>query len=190
MRRERWQDLRRGAVLVDVAGDPEAGQVADLGGAADGAAEDQDRQPPAVELADGTHQFDTAGVGEPEIDHHQIDVRQIRADPGQQFGRTPDGEGPVAGVLDRGLEPVPNERGIIGNHDGFVHGASHCHSVQVYRIGPGGTLGGVVTSLQAGMACRYNPGSRRDNRRRVSSYVDAAGTAQALNPAAGARAAR
>ena len=47
MRRERRQDVLDGAVLVDVAGHAERGQIADLLGVGDRAAEDQDRQPPA-----------------------------------------------------------------------------------------------------------------------------------------------
>ena len=179
-----------GAVLVHVAGDAEVGQVADLGRAADRAAEDQDRQPAAVELADGAHQVDSARVRQPEVDHHQVDVRQVRPDPGQQFGRAPDGEGPVPGVLEGGLEPVAHERGIIGNHDGLVSRRpplSFCASVSDWARR---NLRPARSSLQPGSACRYNPGSRRDNRRRVSSYADAAGKAPGLERAAGPRAAR
>ena len=66
------------------------------------------------------HQFDPARVGQPEVDHQQVDVREVGADPGQQFGRAPDGEGPMPGVLEGGLEPVAHERRIIGDHDGLV----------------------------------------------------------------------
>ena len=51
VRRERRQDVLHRAVLVDVAGDAERRQLAHFVGAGDRAAEDQDRQPPVVELA-------------------------------------------------------------------------------------------------------------------------------------------
>ena len=69
MRRERRQDVLHGAVLVDVAGDAERGELAHLVGARDRAAEDQDRQPPVVELADRSDQVDAGRVRQPQIEH-------------------------------------------------------------------------------------------------------------------------
>ena len=63
MRRERGQDVLHGAVLVDVAGDAERGELAHLVGVGDRAAEDQNRQPAVVELADRAHQIDARRMG-------------------------------------------------------------------------------------------------------------------------------
>ena len=58
VRRQRRQDVLHGAVLVDVAGDAERRELAHFVGARDRAAEDQDRQPAVVQLADRPDQLD------------------------------------------------------------------------------------------------------------------------------------
>ena len=68
VRRERRQDVLHGAVLVDVAGDAERGELAHFVGARDRAAEDQDRQPAVVELADRSDQIDARRVRQPQIE--------------------------------------------------------------------------------------------------------------------------
>ena len=58
VRREGRQDVLDGAVLVHVPSHTERREVAHFVGAGDRAAEDQDREPTLVKLADGAHQFD------------------------------------------------------------------------------------------------------------------------------------
>ncbi len=60
--RQRRQDVLDRAVLVHVAGHAKRRQVADLLGARDGAAENQDRQPPLIDLPDGPNELDPAGM--------------------------------------------------------------------------------------------------------------------------------
>ena len=86
MRRQRRQDVLHRAVLVDVAGDAERRQLAHLFGGRDRAAEDQNRQPAAVELADRPHQLDAAGMRQPQIEDDQVDPRQVGAHAGEQLG--------------------------------------------------------------------------------------------------------
>ena len=96
VRRERRQDVLHGAVLVDVAGDAERGELAHFVGARDRAAEDQNRQPPFVELADRADQVDARRVRQPQIEDDQIDLCKIGADPRQQLGRALDRRSPCA----------------------------------------------------------------------------------------------
>ena len=67
------------AVLVDVAGDAERRQLAHFVGAGDRAAEDQNRQPAVVELADRAHQIDAGRVRQPQVEDDQIDGRRESA---------------------------------------------------------------------------------------------------------------
>ena len=62
VRRERREDVLNGAVLVDVAGHPEGREIAHFVGVGDGAAEDQNRQPPFVQRPERPDQID-AGRG-------------------------------------------------------------------------------------------------------------------------------
>ena len=78
VRRERRQDVLHRAVLVDVAGDAERGELAHFVGAGDRAAEDQNRQPAVVELADRAHQLDARRVRQPQIEDDQIDLLRDR----------------------------------------------------------------------------------------------------------------
>ena len=73
VRRKRRQDVLHRAVLVHVAGDAERRELAHLVCAGNRAAEDQDRQPAAVELADRSDQIDARRVRQPEIENEQID---------------------------------------------------------------------------------------------------------------------
>ena len=96
VRRERRQDVLHGAVLVDVAGDAERRELAHFVGAGDRAAEDQDRQPPVVELADRPDQIDARRVRQPQVEDDEIDLVEIGADARQQLGRALDRRSPGA----------------------------------------------------------------------------------------------
>ena len=117
--RERRQDVLDGAVLVDVAGDPQRGEVAHLVGGGDGPAEDQDGQPPLIDLADGANQLDAAGVGQTEIEYDQIDLREVGAHAGEQLGGALHREGGMTGAEERRGEAVPHEGGVVCDDDGL-----------------------------------------------------------------------
>jgi hypothetical protein len=97
VRRERRQNVLDGAVLVDVARDAERGEIADLLGRGDGAAEHEDGQLALVQLADRADEIDAAGVRQPQIEHDEIDAREIRAYARQQLGGALDRQRRVAG---------------------------------------------------------------------------------------------
>ena len=94
---------------------PSEASVAHFVGAGDGAAENQNRQPPIVELADAAHEIDARCVRQPEIDDEQIELRQICTHAREQLGGAFDRDGAVTCALDRGLEAVPHEGRVIGN---------------------------------------------------------------------------
>ena len=75
-----------GAVLVDVAGDAQRGEVAHLVGGGDRPAEDEDGQPPLIDLADRANQLDAAGMRQTQIEYDQIDLREVGAHAGEQLG--------------------------------------------------------------------------------------------------------
>jgi hypothetical protein len=119
-----------GAVLVDVAGDAERRQLAHLVGVRDRAAEDQDRQPSLIQLADRSHELHPGIVRQPQIQHDQIDVREIGEHARHQLGRALDDDRLVACVLDRRAESIAHERGIVGDDDGLRRdrGTGHLRS--------------------------------------------------------------
>ena len=101
MRRERRKNVLHRAVFVDVAGDAERGELAHFFGAGDRAAEDQDRQPPFVELADAADEIDARRVGQPQVDDQEIELCEVGAHAGEQLGGALDRDGAMAGALER-----------------------------------------------------------------------------------------
>ncbi len=127
MRRQRRQNVLRGAVLVEVPGDPEGRQGPDFVGAGDRPAEDQDGQAPGVELANRPHQFHARGVRQAQIEHQQVDGDEVRLDPCQQFRRALDDDRPVSRALERGPETIAHERSIVGDDDRLRRNGSTGH---------------------------------------------------------------
>ena len=111
--------MLHGAVLVDVAGDAECRQLAHFVGAGHRAAEDENRQPALVHLADVADDVEAGRVGQPQIEDEQIELRQVDAHAREQFGGAFDGQGAMSGALDRRLEAVADERRVIGDEDGL-----------------------------------------------------------------------
>ena len=131
VRRQRRQDVLHGAVLVHVAGDAQRRQLAHFVGVGDRAAEDQDRQPAAVQLADAADEIDTGGVGQAQIDDEQIDLGEVGAHPREQLDGALDRHGAVARRLQRGLEAVSDERGVVGDEDGLGARRGSAHEATV-----------------------------------------------------------
>jgi len=76
-----WRNrIRARAVFVDVPGNARRRELANLIGACDRAAEDQDGQRNLVNPRDRPHQIDPAGVRQAKIQHDQVDVRAVGAD--------------------------------------------------------------------------------------------------------------
>ena len=134
VRRERRQDVLDGAVLVDVAGDAQRGQVAHLVGGGDRAAEDEDGQPPLIDLADGAHQLDPAGVRQPEIEDDQIDSREVGAHAREQLRGALHRERGMTGAEEGRGEAVPHEGGVVGDDDGL----GGCHDLEPDAVTPDG----------------------------------------------------
>ena len=122
MRGQRRQDVLNGTVFVDVTGHAERRKFADFLCAADRAAEYENRQPAIVNFPDTPHQLDTRLMGKTEIDDEQIDLDQICTDSRKQLRRALNGDRPVSGVLECGLETVADERGIVRNENGLCAG--------------------------------------------------------------------
>ncbi len=106
---------------------PERRELAHFVGAGNRAAENQNRQPAVVELADAAYEIHPCGVGQPQIDDEQIDVRQVRAHAGEQLGGASYGDRTMTGTLECGFEAVPDECRVIGNQDGFHAGCAGGH---------------------------------------------------------------
>ena len=119
VRRERRQNVLRGAVLVDVPGDPEGRKRPDFVGAGDRPAEDQNRQASVVELANRPHQIHARGVRQPQVEHEQVDGDEVRLDACQQFRRALDDDRPVSRAFERGPETIAHERRVVGDDDGL-----------------------------------------------------------------------
>ena len=120
MRRQRRQDVLHGAVLVDVAGDAERRQLAHFVGARDRAAENQDRQPAVIDLADLAHDVRRRyACGRRRSSDQQVELGRLGAHARQQFCRALDRERAMARALDRRLEAVANERRVVGDENGF-----------------------------------------------------------------------
>ena len=122
------QDVLGRAVFVDVAGNPQGGQRADLVGAGDGAAEEQDGDAPVVDRADGLDDGDARGARQLQVEHDEIDVGAVAAHAGEQVGCAADGDGPMSGILDGRAEPVADERRVVGDDDRFRGDRGRGHS--------------------------------------------------------------
>src|SRR6185503_5011295 len=151
VRRQRRQDVLHGAVLVDVAGDAERGQLAHFVGARDRAAEDQHRQAPFVELADRANQVDARRVRQPQVDDDEINLCKIGADARQQLGRALDHDRLVPGALDRRAKAVAHERRVVGDHNGLRRDRG-CAHLRICADRAAGRLRCVAVSSM----CRYN----------------------------------
>ena len=124
VRRQRRQDVLHRAVLVDIAGDAQRRQLAHFVGARHRAAEDENRQPPVVELADVADDFHAGRVRQPQIEHQQVELVEFGADARQQFRGAFRGQRAMAGAFDRRLEAVAHKRRVIGDENGFRGGRS------------------------------------------------------------------
>ena len=119
MRRERRQDVLHGAVFVHVAGHAERRELPDFVRARNGAAENQQRQPAVVELADRADQVDAGRVGQPQIQDDQVDLVEVGADAREELGRALHRNRFVTGAFERRAKPIPHERRVVGDDDGF-----------------------------------------------------------------------
>ena len=123
VRRERRQDVLHGAVLVDVAGDAERREVAHLVGGGDRAAEDEDRQP-ALDRACGSMRTSSTppACGRRRSRTIRSMLREVGAHAGEQLRGALHRERRVPGAEQRRGEPVPHERGVVGDDDGLGGG--------------------------------------------------------------------
>src|SRR5215207_2445627 len=131
---QRREDVLHRAVLVHVPGAAERGEIAHLSGGGDRAAEHQDRQPAAVDLADTAHQLDAPRVRQPQIQHEEVELGEVLADMRQQFGGALDRDRFVAGAHERRGEPIAHERGVVGDDDGLIAHGLDCAIYQVLAI--------------------------------------------------------
>jgi hypothetical protein len=116
---ERRENVLHGAVLVDISGHAQSGQLANFLRTGDRAAEDENRQPSLVEFAQRPHQADARRVGQPQVEHDQVDVRLIRAYAGEEIAHRLDRHRMVARALERRPEAVAHERRVVGDDDGL-----------------------------------------------------------------------
>jgi hypothetical protein len=119
VRRQRRQDVLDRTVLVDVADDAQRRQLAHLVGARDRAAEDQHGQPARVDLAQAAHEVQAGGVRQPEIEDDQVDPIEVRPYAREQLHGAAHGDRAVTRLLERRLEAVPHEAGVVRNDDGL-----------------------------------------------------------------------
>ena len=168
VRRERRQDVLRRAVLVDVAGDAERRQLPDLFGAADRPAEDEDGQAAAVEFADGAHQLDAGREREPQVEHEEVDLREVGAvtrpaAPPRSSRPRPDAPRPASAVWNRSRTNVASSAirtvlagGGSGGHRSVVSEGT----ARDVRAGPAAPPTGerrVAPRLRTAIESRYNP---------------------------------
>ena len=106
-----------GRVLVHVADHTQGVELAHLIGACDRPAEHHDRRA-MVELANGLKEHDPVALRDAKIDDDQVDPRDIGSNLCQQLLARLRRHGLVAGSLDRRLEPVAHECGIVGDQHG------------------------------------------------------------------------
>ena len=132
--------LERG-VLIDIPGDVERRQLADLAGVRDRAAEDQDRRLYRVEPSQSPDQIDTLRLRKTQIDDDQVDLVQFRLHPSDELIPIRNRHRPVARSFERRLEAVANEGRIVGDDDDF--GGNRCSGTHAseYRYGKFATLG-------------------------------------------------
>ena len=105
MRHERGHDVLHGHVLVDVAGDAQRPELADLISVGDGAAEDHDRRPVLVHLAERAQHGHAVALWQPQIEHDQVNLVLAGAHAAKQFGSVLRCDSFVTGPFDRHSEP-------------------------------------------------------------------------------------
>ena len=119
VRRERREDVLHGAVLVDVAGNAESREIAHFVGVGDGAAENQDRQPPSSRaLIDRTRSTPGAGGRRKSSTMRSMVATSSRTRASSSaplFTAT----ARVARAFERGAEPVADKRGVVSDDDGL-----------------------------------------------------------------------
>ena len=110
-------------------------QFSNLVGARDRAAEDQDRQLAFVELPHAADEIDAGLMRQPEIEHDEIDLRQIGADSREQFRGALDSDRFVPRIFDGRAKPIAHERGVVGDDDRLRRDRGVRH-VRMYRNTP------------------------------------------------------
>jgi hypothetical protein len=140
---QRGQHVLPGAVLVHVPCDAECRQLAHFRGIGDGAAEYDDGQATLVDLPHVPHELGTGRVRQAQVEQDEVDSLEIRPQPCQQLGGGPYRDRPVARILERRLEPVAHERGVVGDEHGLCRARSGTHRV-LYRRGRAQALGRVA----------------------------------------------
>src|SRR5262249_3475833 len=113
------KNVLTGAVFVEIAGDAERGQRAHFVGVRDRAAENQNREPAVVQFPDGPDQIDTRRVWQAQVEHHEINARQIGLDAGEEFRRALDDDGLMSGILERRAKPVADKGSVVSDKDGL-----------------------------------------------------------------------
>ncbi len=121
MRRERRQDVLHRGVLVEVAGHTQRGQVADLHGVGDGAAEDDDGRGGGHRGAERTHHPGADSLGQTQVERHKVEPVAHAPDDRGQLGPRPGPQRLVTGFLQRPREAVADERRVVGDDD-CLHG--------------------------------------------------------------------
>ena len=119
VRRERREDVLHGAVLVDVAGNAERREIAHFVGVGDGAAENQNRQPPFVQRPERPDKLDAGRGRQVQVEHDEIDGRHVIANPREQLRPALHRHRVVAGAFERGAEAVADKRGVVSDDDGL-----------------------------------------------------------------------
>jgi len=133
MRRQRWQDVLRGAVLVDVARDTERGELPHLVRARNRPAEHQNGQPSQVERPDGTYQLNTRAIGQPRVEHDQVDLPSGARQLIEQRRARADGNRTMTTGFERSTKSIADELGVVGDDDGSCadRGAGHLRKVPI-----------------------------------------------------------
>ena len=139
VRRQRRQNVLRGAVLVHVTGHAQRAEIADLFGACDRTAEDQQRQPAGVQFPDRADQLDPGRVRQPEIEHDQIDAAGDRRARASADPPRCDRDRVVSRGLEGGLKAVPDVRRIVSDHHGLGTDRRTGH-VRRYRSASAATM--------------------------------------------------
>jgi hypothetical protein len=134
MRRDRRQNVLHRAVFVDVAGDAERRERADLIRVRNRSAEHEDRQTAFVDPPDRPHDLDAACIRQPQIDQNKVDLLQISADPREQFDARLDRNRAVSRCEYGVGKTVAHERAVVGNDDGFLGSHGPCCIAEFIRI--------------------------------------------------------
>ena len=104
---------------------PSVEQIADLAGAGNRAAEHQNGQAPIVNRRRFRTRSTPGVFGQTQIQHDEIDVREIRSHSREKLGRALDGDRFVARVFERCLKAVAHERRVVGDEDRL---RADCHT--------------------------------------------------------------